>query len=131
MENLYINATNNTPAVFFNIKRGILTITGKSFPENSLMFFDNIDKALDEFIKNHSDVDLTITCEFEYINSSSNKALFNILQKVAKSLTNILVVWKYEEDDEDMKEQGEFFETSLKPKIHFQYKHFLLPKQFK
>jgi hypothetical protein len=93
------------------------------------MFFDIIDKALDEFIKEHSHIDLTITCELEYINSSSSKSLFNLLQKAAKFLNNVIVVWKYEEDDEDMKEQGEFFETSLKSKIHFQYKHFLLPKQ--
>jgi Cdc6-like AAA superfamily ATPase len=126
MKNLYINATHSTPAVFFNINKGILTITGKSFPENSSMFFDDIDKALDEFIKEHSNVDLTITCEFEYINSLSNKAVFNILEKAAKSLNNVIVVWKYEENDEDMKEQGEFFETSFKTKIHFHYKHFLI-----
>jgi len=123
MENLFIDGTNTTPAVLFNVEKGILMLSGKSLPENAIRFFEPIDKALDEFIAEKNQTLLHITCEFEYINTSSSKALYNLLQKAIKALKyNVSIVWGYEDEDEDLKEQGEDFASALD--VTFEYRIF-------
>ncbi len=128
MKNLLINSTSSSPAVLFFVERGVLNFSGKSFSENAIEFYKKIEDSLDIFIAEHSHNSLLITCEFEYINTSSSKLLFNVLKKAAKNIENVSVVWGYEEDDEDMKEQGEVFEESLD--IHFDYRVFALPREY-
>lgn len=123
MNDLYVDGTNGTPAVLFNVKKGILMLSGKSLPEDAIKFYEPIEKALDEYIANYSNNLLIITCEFEYINTSSSKALYNILMKAGKSLkNNISIIWGYEEDDDDMLEQGHDFSSALG--IEFEYRIF-------
>jgi hypothetical protein len=62
---------------------------------------------------------LIITCEFEYINTSSSKALFNILKKAFDKINHVSVIWGYEEDDEDMFEQGKTYEEALGESFEF------------
>jgi hypothetical protein len=123
MSDLFIENGNSTPAVFFNVNNGILTFAGKSLPENATGFYKPIEEALDVFIIEHSNKLLLITCEFEYINTSSSKALFNILKKAIAGLgNNVSIIWGYEEDDEDMKEQGETFSEAIG--VEFEYRQF-------
>jgi len=122
MENLFTASTNSTPAVFFNIEKGILTITGNSYPEDSVKFYDELKKALNYFIENHSDTNLIITFEFVYINTSSTKTVYNLLKTAIKNLDNVSVVWGYEEDDDDIQELGEDFSETLD--INFEYRVF-------
>lgn len=123
MENLIIDSTNSTPAVLFNVEKGILMLSGKSLPENANRFFDPIEMALDEYIAKYSNSLLMITCEFEYINTSSSKALYNLLLKATKALkNNVSVIWGYEEEDEDLKEQGQDFASALG--VIFEYRIF-------
>lgn len=124
MENLSITSTKNTPAIYFNIDKGILIITGKSLPEDSISFYKKLELALNDFIVKNNDHLLSITCEFEYVNTSSSKALFNLLKKAVDSLNNKLsIIWGYEEDDEDMLELGETFSESLD--FEFIYRTFI------
>jgi len=123
MESLIIESTNSTPAVLFNVEKGILMLSGKSLPENAIRFFEPIDKALNEYIQEYSQSLLHITCEFEYINTASSKALYNLLHKATKALKhNVSIVWGYEEEDEDLKEQGEDFASALG--VTFEYRIF-------
>ena len=123
MENLIIDSTNSTPAVLFNVKKGILMLSGKSLPEDANKFYEPIENALDEYIQKYSNNLLMITCEFEYINTSSSKALYNLLLKAVKALKfNVSIVWGYEDEDEDLKEQGEDFASALG--VEFEYRIF-------
>lgn len=122
MENLLINGTDSTPSVLFFIEKGIFTLSGKSLPENVDIFYDKLNEALDTFINEHSHNSLVITCEFEYINTSSSKSVFNLIKKAIKSIENVMVVWGYEEEDEDMFEQGQDFASALG--VEFEYKVF-------
>lgn len=122
MDNLLIAGTDTTPSVLFFIEKGILTFSGKSLPENVERFYKQINEALDLFIYEHSHNSLVITCEFEYINTSSSKAVFNLLKKAIKSLENVMIVWGYEEEDEDMFEQGQDFASALG--VKFEYRIF-------
>jgi hypothetical protein len=123
MNNLFIEGTKSTPAVFFNVEKGILTMSGKSLPEDSNRFYKTIDASLDAFIAERSNGLLIVTCEFEYINTSSSKALYNILKKAVDVLKhNVSIIWGYEDEDEDLKEQGEDFASALG--VEFEYKIF-------
>lgn len=122
MDNLLIAGTDTTPSVLFFVEKGILTLSGKSLPENVARFYEQIDDALNLFIDEHSHNSLMITCEFEYINTSSSKAVFNLLKKAIKSIEKVMVVWGYEEEDEDMFEQGQDFASALG--VKFEYRIF-------
>jgi hypothetical protein len=123
MNNLFIEGTNGTPSVSFNVDKGILTMGGKSLPEDAVGFYKTIDESLNEFIVEKNDNLLTITCEFVYINTSSSKALYNLLKKAVENLKhNVSIVWGYEEDDEDLQEQGQDFADALG--VNFKYKMF-------
>jgi hypothetical protein len=123
MNNLFIESTLSTPAVSFNADKGIFNIGGKSLPENATGFYEVIEKTLDEFIAEKNNSLLVITCEFEYINTSSSKAMYNILKKAVDNLKyNVSIVWGYEDEDEDLKEQGEDFADALG--VEFKYKIF-------
>ena len=114
MKNLNIKSDKNTPAIFFNIEKGILIITGKSLPENAVSFYEKLNDALQIFINDYSHQFLNITCEFEYVNTSSSKTIFNLFKKAIDGLNNNLsIIWGYEEDDEDMLELGETFSEEL------------------
>ena len=123
MNNLFIEGTNGTPFVSFDVEKGVLALKGKSLPEDAIRFYKSIDRSLDEFIEKRSSTLLEINCEFVYINTSSSKALYNILKKAVENLRhNVSIVWGYEEDDEDLQEQGQDFADALG--VEFQYKQF-------
>ena len=123
MESLKRKETLGTPNVFFS-EKGILIISGKCLPENAINFFEPIIKKIDRFIEKNESIN--ITCELEYINSSSSKVLYQLLEKVVNSGIKQTINWYYEEDDEDMKELGEDYETLLKTDFNFKEIHVTL-----
>jgi hypothetical protein len=123
MENLFIGPTNVTPAVLFIVEKGILNISGKCLPENARNFFIEIENALNVFIADHSHNSLVITFELEYINTSASKYLYDFLNKAVDSVENVSIVWGYEEEDEDMLEQGQIFKEFFK--VPFDFKIFV------
>ena len=123
MESLKRKETLGTPNVFFS-EKGILIISGKCLPENAINFFEPIIKKIDRFIEKNQSIN--ITCELEYINSSSSKVLYQLLEKVVNSGIKQTINWYYEEDDEDMKELGEDYETLLKTDFNFKEIHVTL-----
>jgi hypothetical protein len=124
MKKLIINPTKTTPAILFFVERGILNIIGKCMTEKAEEFFQEFEKSLNIFIADHSHNSLLITFELEYINTGSSKCLLNMLKKIINSLEKVTIVWGYEEDDDDILEQGKIFEESLK--IPFEFRVFRL-----
>jgi hypothetical protein len=124
MDNLLIVGTNSTPSVFFDVDKGVLELKGKSLPEDATRFYMTVNNSLNEFIEKKSSTSLLeIRCGFVYINTSSSKALYNILKKATATFkNNVSIVWAYEEDDEDMQEQGQDFSDALG--VDFKFKQF-------
>ena len=115
-----MNETVNTPEVFFNLN-GILRIAGKSLPEYAIEYYKPLMDKLDEFLETKQSIEVTI--EMIYINTSSSKVFYNILKKITESGVMVTVHWHYEEDDEDMRELGEYYEEMLE--IPFAYQVFV------
>ena len=113
MEKISIKATSKTPKVDFNSDSGVLEITGRSIPENSVDFYKPILEWLDDYAKIAQNNKQTVfKFQLEYFNTSSSKCILDIFRKLEKLYTdevNIAIKWFYEEDDEDMYESGEDF----------------------
>ena len=118
MRDLYILPTTKTPEIDFR-KKGILNITGNSYPENVNQFYGEIMIWLDQFLELNTDT-ISINVDLTYINTSSTKAILNIISKVnAAAKSKINISWIYEIEDDDMYVAGKDFEKLSKLKFDF------------
>jgi hypothetical protein len=115
MEAIIIEGTPKTPSVNFDSANGILQLKGRSIPENSIEFYKPLVEWLDEYAaKPHSKTAVNI--QLEYFNTSSSKCLLDLFKKLEgmhKSGNDITIKWYYEEDDEDMLEAGEDYQSII------------------
>jgi hypothetical protein len=115
MENLIIASTLKSPEVKFNIN-GDLLIAGKSIPEDSNSYYKPLFAWLEEF-KQTSPPAINLTLKLEYMNTSSVRIVLRFLQNlVAMSKENVAlkIKWIYDFDDDDICEQGEIIQESIK-----------------
>lgn len=116
MESLFLENTAKTPQVNFNGETGILEIKGRSIPENSIEFY----KPLVDWLENYITLGkspLKVTIQLEYFNTSSSKCILDVFKKleaIHKSGKEVNISWYYEEDDEDMLEAGEDYESIIR-----------------
>ena len=119
MNDFKIEGKSNTPNVLFNIYKGVLIITGRSFPEYPADFYAPVIEKVKEV---DSDL-LSVTIEMDYVNTASAKSLLELLKEAKREVKKVSVIWASEEDDEDMIELGEQYEELLE--IDFEYRVFI------
>jgi len=116
METINIEGTPKTPAVTFDADKGILEIKGRSIPENSIEFYKPLVDWLESYAK--TPVKRTqVNIQLEYFNTSSSKCILDVFKKleaIHKAKNEVVVNWYYEEDDEDMLEAGEDYESIIR-----------------
>ncbi len=117
MSDLNISPTKSTPEVNGNFETGTLQIKGNCFPENSILFFDEIlnwMESLPSTLKKFK-----LNCQLNYIASSSVMHFYKLMQKTEDlfSPDKIEITWEYEEDDEDIKNLGEEFKKLSNGKV--------------
>jgi hypothetical protein len=116
MEPLVLEGTQKTPTVEFDPVKGVLEIKGRSIPENSIEFY----KPLVDWLENYSDspaAKTVVNVHLEYFNTSSSKCILDVFKKLEslhKSNNLVQINWYYEEDDEDMLEAGEDYESIIR-----------------
>jgi len=116
MEPIIIEGTSKTPAVNFNASTGVLEIKGRSIPENSIEFF----KPLIEWIEKYGaspQPKTIVNIQLEYFNTSSSKCILDVFERLENLVNNgydVVINWHYEEDDEDMLEAGEDYQSIIK-----------------
>ena len=116
MEPIIIEGTPKTPSIKFDDKDGIFEIKGRSIPENSVEFY----KPLNEWLDNYMQVPLdktVVNIRLEYFNTSSSKCILDVfkrLEAIHRSKHDVEINWFYEEDDEDMLEAGEDYDSIIK-----------------
>jgi len=113
MEELAIMGTPKTPAVRSDSNQGLLEITGRSNPENTIEVFKPIVNWVEEYLL-HPGEKTTINIQLEHFNTSSSKSLIGILKRLEvlkKEGREVVVNWYYDADDEDILEAGENFES--------------------
>jgi hypothetical protein len=117
---LFIERTEDTPLINFDIVNDTYEISGISIPEDIRVFYDKITKWMLSFLDERNKPFL-LKVYLHYYNTSSNISLvsfFNEIKTHSKS-DYCQILWCYEKDDEDMLYKGEELEEMTG--LHFQY----------
>ena len=117
MDSINIEGTSKTPTISFDAGTGKIEIKGRSIPENSIEFY----KPLVDWLDKYADVAnglVEVNMQLEYFNTSSSKCILDVFKKLenvnSKAGVEVVINWYYEEDDEDMLEAGEDYQSILK-----------------
>ena len=116
MEPISIEGTPKTPTVKFDAEQGIIEIKGRSIPENSIEFYKPLVDWLEDY-KSDPLPKTKVNIQLEYFNTSSSKCILDVFKKleaIHKSKNEVEINWYYEEDDEDMLEAGEDYESIIR-----------------
>jgi len=116
MESLLIEGTAKTPNVRFDGDQGIIEIKGRSIPENSIEFYKPLVDWLERYSQSPKQT-TKVNIQLEYFNTSSSKCILDVFKKletIHKTNHEVVINWYYEEDDEDMLEAGEDYESIIR-----------------
>lgn len=116
MEPISITGTPKTPTVNFDSEKGKVEIKGRSIPENSIEFYKPMVDWLEQYLSNPATL-TEVNIQLEYFNTSSSKCILDVFKKleaIYKSGNEVIINWYYEEDDEDMLEAGEDYQSIIK-----------------
>lgn len=122
MEVLSIKGTSQYPEVLLDKKKGLLSFSGNSLPEDAKGFFEPIMAWIDDYIKEWLGGETTLSFKMTYYNTPSSKLIFQIFkkfEKVHKEGAKVKVVWYSPEDDPDMRDAG--LDYSENVKLPFEY----------
>lgn len=112
MDNIYKESTDKTPEVNFVYEEGLMEIKGRSIPENSLKFYEELLEWVENYAKN-ANAETNVNIQLEYFNTSSSKCLLDLFKKMENIDSIVNINWYYEEDDEDMLEAGEDYDAII------------------
>lgn len=116
MEKILITQTNKTPLISANPEDGLIEIKGRSNPENSAEFYKPLIDWLDTYLETQNGGS-ELVIDLEHFNTSSSKCLMDVMKRLKKIQSfnrNVNVRWYYEEDDEEMLEAAETYESMTK-----------------
>jgi len=110
MESLHIKATQYTPEIILDLN-GTITMTGKSYPENTFEFYKPVMEWLEEYFEENKSNTITVNLEIIYFNSSSSKLFFDFFDLLDENRKGreLIVNWIYDEENESAEEAGEDF----------------------
>lgn len=115
MDALTIKQQNNTIGIVLDKENKKFVFEGRSLPENTVKFFEPVMKWIEEYKK--EPVDKThIDMNFIYFNTSSAKIILEVLQEfdqIHRDGKDVKIIWHYMEDDYDIKEAGEEYESMV------------------
>ena len=114
MEVLHIEGTEDTPEVLLDSGNNTFSISGRSFPENAIEFYEPIFAWLQKYAE-ESENDMEFEFCMEYFNTSSSKQIAKIFLLLEKINENVFVqvIWKYKKEDSDMMASGMRFSKLL------------------
>jgi len=109
MEIINIAATEDTPKVVLDHVNKIFEISGRSLPEDVVVFYQPVMQWLEDFEKAPI-ANMELLIKLEYFNTASSKLILDILLKLEEIFQNgtqLKVKWYFLSSDTDMKEAGE------------------------
>lgn len=124
MEDLLIEATENTPYIHFRADVGLLEMKGRSIPEDATSFYFPVFDWMNSYVDEPAPK-TTLQFYLEYINSISQKMLIDLFLFATKLQRNghaIEIIWYYDEEDEEIKEEGNIFRQKLNLPIELRVK---------
>jgi len=109
-----IESTKYTPEIILDEEKGIIEIKGKSYPENTFEFYNQLMEWLEEYFKNPASKTV-FNIELLYLNSSTSKFLYDLFDYLEEKSeeNNIEINWIYNEENEVAEEAGEDFKEDF------------------
>ncbi len=113
MKRIIVDGTEYTPAIDLNPEELSMNFSGVSRPENVGLFFQQVldwISDLTEEIEDKTPACLKLIFKFDYCNSSTQKYILIILEKLVdlrKHKLELEVEWHYDDGDDKMLEDGE------------------------
>ena len=101
MQNISFQGNSSTPTVNFDFNKGLIEITGRSIPENALKFYIPLIEWIKEYQLKPKKI-TTVNFDIEYFNTSSSKAILQILkilEKMHEDGDTVDLKWFYSDDD--------------------------------
>ncbi len=124
MENLYIESTEFTPKIVFDVKNRKFELIGISRPEDVIAFYESLIYKVEKYIKKtlEDETDFTkfnfnLKFDLTYMNSASSKYILQILDYFKKLFdrdAKINVDWYYDDIDDQIFEDGEDLSDVIK-----------------
>ncbi len=118
MENLHLESTDDTPAVFLSKDKEIFEISGRSLPEDTVTFFQPIMAWLKAYTRDPNPT-TDFVFKLDYFNTASSKMILDLLIAL-KEIKGCRVVWCAYDDDEEIQDAGEEFSEQVD--IPFEFK---------
>ncbi|WP_107038882.1 DUF1987 domain-containing protein [Brumimicrobium mesophilum] len=121
MEKFELEATANTPYIQFNSQSGEMIIQGRAISEPEEDFWAPVLKWFYAYATAPSD-STRMVFNLEYFNNSASKQFLFFLHKLNELFeegNDVSVVWKYANDDPEMKESG--FDFSCVVNVPFEF----------
>ncbi|MCI5058584.1 MAG: DUF1987 domain-containing protein [Flavobacteriales bacterium] len=116
MNSISLAQTDYTPQVELNLDSKTLFIAGFSMPENTKAFYDPIVSGLTEYFES-GEKKLDVSLRFEYFNTSSSKAIYDILSLIEDhDSSEVVVTWTCDNDDDEMINAGNQFKSMFEIK---------------
>jgi hypothetical protein len=103
--------TTSTPYMLIDEEKSYMKFEGRSFHENVVEFYRDVNNWLDAYLKKDFGV-FTFDFEMNYFNSSTSKLLHNMLTKMDECVCDtkkVIVNWITTEDNDIIIECGEDF----------------------
>jgi len=117
MEQFYSEQTAKTPYIQFDAKTGKFEMKGKSIPENSKVFYNNMFEWLDKYTAQLF-ANTKLDIQLDYFNTSSAKCVIDLFKKLESieknNLGKVEINWHFNEDDGDMQEAGQDYQSIVK-----------------
>lgn len=111
MDNLRIEATNESPEIDFRYSEHRLVIKGESYPENAMAFYAPIRASLQGYLDRiPAGTQVEAEVALRYFNSSSTKLirmLIGMLNSAAEAGKSMVVKWYHDPEDDMMAEFGQ------------------------
>jgi len=116
MESLFIQGTDDTPLVDYNIETHIFSLSGRSFPENAVDFYAPVIAWVEQLLSETEQKTYVFDIYFEYLNTASSKQIIKMLLAIEKFIEKhtVSIRWFYEKEDTDMLFLGEQYSKFLK-----------------
>ncbi|MFC2176530.1 DUF1987 domain-containing protein [Bacteroidota bacterium] len=111
MEKWTIEATSRSPSVVLDRQEGLITIEGRSYPDEGMDFYDPIIVRFKSIQGSETPIK-TMHIRLEYYNSATSKAfseLFSLMEKAKVNNHEVKVIWEFEEDDDGIQDDIDMF----------------------
>lgn len=117
----HIDRTETSPQIDLDLDQGVIEFVGRSLPNNSESFYSRVYRWIDEYLQEPKER-TTVNMRLDYLDTSSSKHLYNILQRlntVNERGQQVQVNWHYESGDEEMAETGKDYESLFRMDFRF------------